>query len=374
MTINAHLVGWGRYVPERVLTNDELAQMVDTSDEWIRSRTGIAERCIAADDETTASMAIKAAQQALEVASLEPAQLDLIIVATATPDYAFPATACLVQDALGATRAGAFDLSAGCTGFVYAFNVAANLISAGAHKNVLVIGAETLSRVIDWNDRGTCVIFSDGAGAVILQANETDGGVLSTLLGSDGSGAELLCQPAGGSRHPASHRTVAEGMHYLKMTGRQVFRFAVRTMPSATRQVLEQAGLSVSDLDLLIPHQANQRITDASAKSLGLPSEMIVSNVEWYGNNSAASIPVALCEAVEAGRIQEDDLLVLVGFGAGLTWAAAALRWSKSLLPVEPSPRKRIWTFRQRLRYRLAALRSLVRRFLRWLFSLGVEE
>lgn len=374
MTAHAHLVGWGRYVPERVLTNDELTQMVDTSEEWIRARTGIAERRIAGDGETTASMSIKAARRALEVASLEPSQLDLIIVATATPDYMFPATACLVQDALGATQAGAFDLAAGCTGFVYAFNVAANLISAGAHENVLIIGAETLSRIVDWHDRGTCILFSDGAGAVILQANGADGGVLSTLLGSDGSGGDLLYLPGGGSLHPASHRTVAEGLHYLRMRGREVFRFAVRTMPNATRQVLEKAGLSISDLNLLIPHQANQRITDASAKSLGLPPEAIVSNVEWYGNTSAASIPIALCEAVEEGRIQRDDLLVLVGFGAGLTWAAAALRWSAPLPPVEPSPRRRIWTIWQRLRYRYTALRSWVRRFLRWLFSLGVKE
>ena len=367
----AHLVGWGKYVPQRVLTNDDLAQMVDTSDEWIRARTGISERHIAADGETTASMSIKAARRALEMAGVEPSQLDLIIVATATPDYLFPATACLVQDALGATHAGAFDLAAGCTGFVYGFSVAAGLISSGAYENILIVGAETLSRITDWNDRNTCVLFSDGAGAVLLQANEARGGVLSTLLGADGSGGDLLNLPGGGSQNPASHQTVAEGLHHIRMRGRQVFRFAVRTMPAATRQVLERAGLEVSDLNLLIPHQANQRIIESSARALDLPPEAVFSNVEWYGNTSAASIPIALCDAVEQGRIRQNDLMVCVGFGAGLTWAAAAVRWSAPLPPAEPSRWKKTWL---KLRYRYVALRSLVRRFLRWLFALGVQD
>ena len=371
MSTHAHIVGWGKYVPQRVLTNDDLARMVDTSDGWIRTRTGIAERRIVADGETTFSMALQAARQALEVAGLNPAQLDLIIVATVTPDHAFPATACLVQDALGATHAAAFDLSAGCTGFVYGLSVAADLISAGVYQNALVIGAETLSRITNWSDRATCVLFGDGAGAVLLQANGTNGGVLSTVLGADGSGGDLLCLPAGGSREPASHRTVAEGLHYLKMKGREVFRFAVRTMPAATRQVLEQAGLEISDLNLLIPHQANQRIIEASARALGLPPEAVFSNLERYGNTSAASIPIALCEAVEEGRIQRDDLVVCVGFGAGLTWGAAAIRWSAPLPPTRPSRWEKTW---YQLRYRYAALRSLVRRFLRWLFSRGVKE
>jgi len=371
MRTHAHVVGWGKYVPERVLTNDDLARMADTSDEWIRTRTGIAERRIVDDGETTASMAIRAAQQALEVAGLSPAQLDLIIVATVTPDCAFPATACLVQDALGATCAAAFDLSAGCSGFVYGLSVAASLITAGVYQNVLVIGAETLSRITDWSDRATCVLFGDGAGAVLLQANGADGGILSTVLGADGSGGDLLCLPAGGSREPASHHTVAEGLHYLKMKGREVFRFAVRAMPAATRQVLEQAGLTLSDLKLVIPHQANQRIIEASTRALGLPPEAVFSNLERYGNTSAASIPIALCEAVEQGRIQRDDLVVCVGFGAGLTWGAAAIRWSAPLPPAPPSRWKKAW---YRLLYRYAALRSLVRRFLRWLFALGVRK
>jgi len=371
MSIHTHVVGWGKYVPPRVLTNDDLARSVDTSDDWIHTRTGITERRIAGDGETTASMAIKAAQQALEVASFNPSQLDLIIVATVTPDYLFPSTACLVQDALGAARAAAFDLSAGCSGFIYGLSVATSLIAAGVYQNVLVIGAETLSRITDWTDRATCVLFGDGAGAVFLQANGAAGGVLSTVLGADGSGGDLLWLPAGGSREPASHRTVAEGLHRIKMRGREVFRFAVRVMPAATRQVLEQAGLTLSDMKLVIPHQANQRIIEASARSLGLSPEAVFSNLEWYGNTSAASIPIALCEAAEQGRVQRDDLVVCVGFGAGLTWGAAAIRWSVPLPPAPPSRWEKAW---YRLRYRYAALRSLVRRFLRWLFAHWVKE
>jgi 3-oxoacyl-[acyl-carrier-protein] synthase-3 len=276
-----------------------------------------------------------------------------------------------LQDALGAVRAAAFDLSAGCTGFIYALSVASDLISSGAYDNALVIGAETLSRIVDWSDRNTCVLFGDGAGAVVLQANGADGGVLSTVLGSDGSGGNLLYLPAGGSRSPASHRTVSEGMHYLKMKGREVFRFAVRTMSNATRQVVEQAGLTLDDLVLVIPHQANQRIIEASTRSLGLPPEMVFSNLEHYGNTSAASIPIALCEAAEAGRIEQGDVVVCVGFGAGLTWGAASVRWSVPLPLEPPSRRARLW---RRLSYLYAALRSLALRFLRWLFSRRVEE
>ena len=242
MATRAHIVGWGKYVPSRVLTNDDLSRMVDTSDEWIRTRTGISERRIAEDGETSASMAILASREALRVAGIKASDLDLIVVATCTPDYVFPSTACLVQDSLGSPRAGAFDIVAGCTGFMYALSSAASYIGAGIYKNALVIGSETLSRIIDWSDRTTCVIFGDGAGAVVLQAGNSNGGILSTALGSDGSGGDLLFMPAGGSREPASHRTVAEGKHYLRMRGREVFRFAVRAMPAATRAVLEEAG------------------------------------------------------------------------------------------------------------------------------------
>jgi 3-oxoacyl-[acyl-carrier-protein] synthase-3 len=377
----AHVVGWGKYVPERVVTNDDLARMVDTSDEWIRTRTGISERRIAAEEETTSSMAIRAAWRALETAGVAPAQLDVIIVATATPDHAFPATACLVQDALGAKRAAAFDLSAGCTGFVYALGVAADMIAGGAcgrdgdraerAATALVVGAETLSRITDWTDRGTCVLFGDGAGAVVLQANGAAGGVLATTLGADGSGADLLHLPAGGSAEPASHRSVSEGRHFLRMRGREVFRFAVRAMPGAVREALTQIDLTPADLDLLIPHQANQRILEAAARALDLPAEVIYSNLERYGNTSAASIPIALCEAADEGVIQRDDVVVCVGFGAGLTWGATAVRWSVPL-PAEPPT---VW---RRGRYAAlqgyAWLRSLVRRLARWLFSRGVKE
>ena len=368
--MRAHITGWGKFVPAQVLTNDDLTQIVDTSDEWIHTRTGIAERHIASDDETTSTMALQAARQALGVAALKPSHLDLIIVATATPDYLFPSTACLVQDALGASRAAAFDLSAGCTGFVYGLSVAADLISSGAYENALIIGAETLSRIVDWSDRATCVLFGDGAGAVVLQANGAEGGVLSTVLGSDGSGANLLRLPAGGSYEPASHHSVAEGRHYLKMRGREVFRFAVRTLPAATRLVLERAGLTLAELNLVIPHQANQRIIEASTRSLGLPPEAVFSNLERYGNTSAASIPIALCEAIEKKRVKQNDLLVCVGFGAGLTWGATAVRWSMPLPPQPISPWRRIW---QKLRYFYAAARSSVRRLLRWLLALGTN-
>jgi 3-oxoacyl-[acyl-carrier-protein] synthase-3 len=371
MTTRAHIVGWGKYAPERVLTNGDLTHMVNTSDEWIRTRTGIVERHIADDEETTATLAFEAAHQALETSGLKPTELDLIIVATATPDHLFPSTACLVQDALGATHAAAFDISAGCSGFVYGIGVATGLIEAEHYQNALVIGAETLSRIADWEDRATCVLFGDGAGAVILQANGADGGVLSSVLGADGSGSDLLHLPAGGSRFPASHRTVSEGMHYLKMKGREVFRFAVRIMPAATQQALEKASLTVDDVSLVIPHQANQRITDASAKALGLSPEQVFSNVERYGNTSAASIPIALCEAVEQGRVKRDDVVVFVGFGAGLTWAATAVRWSAPMPTVPLTRRERAW---YDLRYRYAAVRSLVRRFLRWLAARFTRE
>ena len=366
MSPHAHVTGWGKYIPQRVLTNDDLSRMVDTSDEWIRTRTGIRERHIAKDGETTASMAVQASRQALEVARLNPTQLDLIIIATATPDYIFPATACLVQDTLGATRAAAFDLSAGCSGFIYGLNVAAHLLSSKAYQTALVVGAETLSRITDWSDRASCVLFGDGAGAVILQAGVNEGGVLATTLGSDGSGGDVLRLPAGGSFAPASHQTVEAGLHFIHMKGREVFRFAINEMPAATREVLEKAGLSLDDLDLLIPHQANQRIIEAAARFLDLPPEAVYSNLEWYGNTSAASIPIALSEAVEEGRIQTGDLVVCVGFGAGLTWGAAAIRWTRPM----PVPIPRWQRFRRRLYYSLAALRSLYRRLLRKLSAL----
>ena len=370
MTRRAHIVGWGKYVPKKVLTNEDLSRMVDTSDEWIRERTGIRERHLAMDGETTASMAIHAAERALEMAGHSPAQLDLIVVATVTPDYLFPSTACLVQDALGANHAAAFDLAAGCSGFVYGLGIASDLLSVGTYETAMVIGAETFSRITNWTDRATCVLFGDGAGAVLLQAGENEGGVLSTVLGSDGSGGDLLRVQAGGSHMPASHQTVSEGLHFIEMRGREVYRFAVRAMPAATREVLEKSGHTLADLDLLIPHQANHRILEAAARSLSLPPDGLYTNVERYGNTSAASIPIALSDAVEEGRIQPGDLVVCVGFGAGLTWGASAIRWTRPM--PEPAPRwKRSL---QHLYYPVAALRSWLRRVMRRLGVLWTRD
>jgi 3-oxoacyl-[acyl-carrier-protein] synthase-3 len=358
----AHVVGWGMAVPDRVLTNGELTELVDTTDEWIRQRTGIVERHIAGEGETTSTLSLQAAQAALEVADLDPAHLDLIIVATVTPDHAFPSTACLLQDALGAEKAAAFDLSAGCSGFVYGLSVAADLLAAGSYRYALVIGAETLSRITDWTDRNTCVLFGDGAGAVVLQASDTPGGVLSSVLGADGSGGEMLILPAGGSAHPATPDTVAEHQHFVQMDGRQVFRFATRIMPEASRQVLDRAGLNVEDVTLFVPHQANDRILQLAARGLGVAEERMFTNLARYGNTSSASIPIALCEAIEQGRIKRDDLIVCVGFGAGLTWAASAIRWSLPLPAPMPSRRMTFWRW---LRYRWARHRSGWRRLWR---------
>ena len=358
----AHIVGWGMAAPERVLTNVEITSMVETSDEWIRQRTGIVERRIAGEEETTSTLSVQAAQAALEVADLDPARLDLIIVSTVTPDHAFPSTACLVQDALGAADAAAFDLSAGCSGFVYGVGVAADMIAAGSYSNALVIGAETLSRITDWTDRNTCVLFGDGAGAVVLQESEAPGGVLSSVLGADGSGGEVLILPAGGSAHPATAETVTTRQHFVQMQGRQVFRFATRIMPEASRQVLERADLDVNEVALFVPHQANDRILQAAARGLGVPEERMFSNLARYGNTSSASVPIALCEAIEQGKVKRDDLIVCVGFGAGLTWAAAAIRWSLPLPVPAPSRRTTLWRW---LRYRWAWYRSRWRRLWR---------
>ncbi len=356
----AHVTGWGMAVPERVMTNAELARTVDTTDEWIVSHTGIKERRIAGR-ETTASLSIDAARAALECADLSPRQIDLIIVATSTPEYIMPATACVVQDALGATNAGAFDLSAACSGFVYALAMAANSIRSGMHKNVLVIGAETLSRVTNWNDRGTCILFADGAGAFVVQASEVPGGVLSSLLRSDGSGGDALMIPAGGSRHPTSFDTVRDNKHFIKMDGKEVYRFATRIMASATREVVADAGLTLDDIALIVPHQANRRIIDSAARALNLPEDRFVINMDRYGNTSAASIPMAVCEAVAAGRVRPNDHLVLIGFGAGLTWAAAVVQWNVTAKP-EVTPWRRLG--RQAV-YGLSKVRSAVRRGLR---------
>jgi len=367
----AHVTGWGMAVPERIVTNAELERLVETSDEWITSRTGIRERRVVGKQDSTSTLAARAGAKALERTDLLPRDIQLIIVATCTPDHLFPATACLVQDQIGATRAGAFDLSAACSGFIFAVNMAAQAIRTGAIDNALVIGAETLSRFTNWEDRTTCVLFGDAAGAFVLEASDRPGGVLSAVMRSDGSGGDLLSLPAGGSRMPATFETVEQGLHLIQMNGREVFRFATRVMASATREVAEKAGLKVEEIDLIVPHQANLRIIEAAARGLHMGLDRFMINIERYGNTSAASIPVAVCEAFDQGRIHPGNHLVLVGFGAGLTWGAMALQWVA---------RPRVGTTRDRRRRRLLAglarLASWVRRVLRRLEGLfwGTEH
>jgi len=362
MSPYAHITGWGMCLPEKVLTNDDLAKIVDTNDAWIVERTGIRQRYIAGPHETTASLATEAALQALAVANLNPVKLELIIVSTSSPEHLFPATACLVQDRIGAIKAGAFDLSAACSGFIFAVNIATQAIRSGAVRNALVIGSETLSRLVNWKDRNTCILFGDGAGAFVLQTSEEPGGVLSAVMRSDGSGSDSLSVPAGGSRMPASAATVAEGLHYIHMNGREVYRFATRVMSQATHEAVEKAGLTMDDISLVIPHQANQRIIEAAARGLEIPMERVVMNVDRYGNTSTASIPIATCEAIQEGRMKPGDKVVFVGFGAGLTWGAAVVLWSG------PFPARR----RGRpVSYRIwAKIRSYIRRAVRYLESL----
>ena len=319
----ARLTGWGKYLPENVVTNKDLEEKVNTSDTWIQTRTGIKERRLAADDEAASSMAVKAAQDALRVAGLKSEQLDLVIVATVTPEMIFPSCASLVQHAIGAKNAAAFDLNAACTGFVYAAATASQFIGTGMFKKILVVGSEVYSRILDWSNRDTCVLFGDGAGAVVLEAGSKPPGFLSFVLGSNGARPELLNLPGlcGNPNNPDKDR------HYLSMNGSEIYKFAVRTMAKASKQVLSKAGLTIDDLKLFIPHQANKRIILAVAKSLGVQMDKVFMNVEKYGNTSAASVPIALCEAVEEGRLDANDYLVLVGFGAGLSWGATVLQW-----------------------------------------------
>ena len=326
---NVGIVGIGSYVPDNVITNLDLEQFVDTKDEWIVSRTGIKQRHIAPKDMPVSELCYQAGLRALEDARVAPEDVDLIIVATITPDYAFPATACLVADRLGAKKAAAFDLEAGCTGFIYAVATGSQFIASGMYKTVLVIGGETLSKILNWKDRSTCVLFGDGGGAAVLQQVEEGFGFLSFELGSDGSGGSLLSQPAGGSKCPASMETVEKNLHTLQMEGKEVFKFAVRIMGDVSLKVLDKAGLIKEDIDLLIPHQANIRIVDAAVKRLKISPDKVVINLDKYGNMSAASIPVALDEAFQAGLISEGDIIVMVGFGTGLTWGACVLKWTK---------------------------------------------
>lgn len=355
----AQITGWGMAVPEKVLTNDDLARIVATSDEWIVSHTGIKQRHIAGERDTTLSLALRAAQEALLVAGIVPTQLNLVIVATVTPEHLFPSTASLLQDALGAASAGAFDLSAGCSGFIYALSMAADAIRSGSAEHVLVVGAETLSRIVDWTDRNTCVLFGDGAGAVVVSASAEQCGVMASVLGSDGSGGELLIVPAGGSRRPLSAEVIERREQFMRMNGREVYRFASTVMPRATEAVLQKAGWELNDLALVIPHQANDRIIAAAIKRLGLPADRFVVNIARYGNTSSASIPIALCEAIAEGRVNAGDRLALVGFGAGLTWAALALEWG---IPEPARPRPLFLRWLAAAWYFLANLRSSLRR------------
>jgi 3-oxoacyl-[acyl-carrier-protein] synthase-3 len=323
----ASIIGIGSYVPSRVLTNHDLEKMVATSDEWITTRTGIRERRIADGNESTSDLGAQAARRALKAAGVSPEQVDLIIVATCTPDMPFPATACLVQQKIGAHRAAAFDLEAACSGFLYGLAVGRQFIMTRAFETVLVIGAEKLSTITNWRDRNTCVLFGDGAGAAVLQHRPQSHGLLTVVLGADGGKADLLKVPAGGSRCPASIESVQSGKHFLHMEGRETFKYAVQAMSSAALEALERCGLDVSQIRCIIPHQANRRIIDAVAERLGAQTEQVFVNLDRYGNTSAASVAIALDEAVRSGRIRRGDLALLVAFGAGFTWAAAVIEW-----------------------------------------------
>jgi 3-oxoacyl-[acyl-carrier-protein] synthase-3 len=321
------ITGVGSYVPEKILTNADLEKMVETSDEWITTRTGIKERRIAAADEFTSDLAAKAARRAMEMAGVTAAQIDLIIVASITPDMPFPNTACLVQEKIGARRVPAFDIEAACSGFLYALEVGQSFITSRAFETVLVIGAEKLSSITNWKDRNTCVLFGDGAGAAVLQNRPLSHGLLATVLGADGAKAELLSMPGGGSRCPATPQSVADGLHFLRMDGKETFKNAVQAMCSAANEVLNRCEIDITKIKCVIPHQANRRIIDAVGERLGATPEQLFVNLHKYGNTSAASVAIALDEAVRSGKILRGDLILILAFGAGLTWGAAIIEW-----------------------------------------------
>jgi len=329
VTYAVGIIGVGCYLPEKILTNQDLEKIVDTSDQWIVERTGIRTRHIADPSQATSDLALEAALKALADADTKPEELDLIIVGTETPDYKYPSTACLLQEKLGASKAAAFDLSAGCCGFLYGLGVGSQTIASGLYKKILVVGAETLSRIINWTDRGTCVLFGDGAGAAVLGRVEEGYGILGVELGADGTGAKHLIQPAGGSRNPATHDTVDNHGHTIHMDGQDVFKFAARKMPYACKQVLQKAGLTMNDIALLVPHQANLRIIENAMHRLNIDKERVWINIDKHGNTSAACIPICLTEAQEAGRLKKGDNVILVAFGAGLAWAGTLLKWAK---------------------------------------------
>jgi 3-oxoacyl-[acyl-carrier-protein] synthase-3 len=321
------IIGIGSYVPPKVLTNADLEKIVDTNDEWIVTRSGIRQRHIVEPGTAASDLAFEAAKKALKSASLTADDIDLIICGTITGDMPFPSTACLLQDKLGAKNAAAFDLAAGCSGWVYSLATGAQFVRTGTYEHVLVVGVDALSTCTDWTDRSTCVLFGDGAGATVLGPCDAGEGILATYLGADGSGGEFLKIEAGGSRLPTSEETVRNGQHFIKMEGREVFKFAVRIMGEACTKVLSMCGMTPADVDLFIPHQANVRIIDSAANRVGIPSEKVFVNVDKYGNTSGASIPLAIDEAYRAGKLKKGDTFVTVGFGAGLTWAAAVIEW-----------------------------------------------
>jgi len=325
--MHTRIISTGSYVPANVITNHDLEKIVDTSDDWIVERTGIRERRIADASQAASDLAYEAAQRALKKAHLKPKDIDLLIVATCTPDMAFPSTACILQDRLGAKHAAAFDVNAACSGFVYGLHLANALIKTEAHKRILLTGTEVLSKVTDWQERKTCVLFGDGAGAVILEGTKEKRGIISTHIRSDGSLGDLIMLPGGGSRVPCSREMILKKLHFIKMKGNETFKVAVRTLEELAARTMEENNLDPSQLSLLIPHQANLRIIQATAKRLKLPEDKVYINIEKYGNTSAASIPIALDEAIQAGRVKDGDYILLEAFGGGLTWASALLKW-----------------------------------------------
>jgi 3-oxoacyl-[acyl-carrier-protein] synthase-3 len=324
----AKILATGSYYPERILTNLDLEEMVDTSDEWITERTGIKERRVADPEQTTSDIAYEASTRALKAAGLKARNLDLIIVGTVTGDMTFPSTACVLQGRLGAKNAAAFDLNAACSGFLFALSVADSYIRSASAKRALVVGAEMLTKFVDWEDRSTCVLFGDGAGAVILEPSEDETGILSVDIHSDGTKGDLLCVPGGGSKHPPSEDSLKKGLHFIKMKGNETFKVAVKTLEKVAVETLKKNGLKPSELSLLIPHQANLRIIQATARRLKLPMERVLINIERFGNTSAASIPIALDEAVKTRRVRKGDYVLMEAFGGGLTWASALVKWS----------------------------------------------
>ena len=355
----ARITGWGKYLPARRLTNYDLEQMVDTTDEWITHNTGIRERRIAEPQETTVDMALNAARVALERASVRPEQLDMVILATSTPDYFCPAGASLLQDRLGAHRAGAFDLTSGCTGFLYGLVVASQFIQTGGLNRILVVGSEKVSSAIDYTDRNTAILFGDGAGAVVLEPSESRTGLLAFELGSDGSAWDALYFPGGGAANPFSQQVLDKREHYMRMDGKRVFKFAAKVMSETVQTVVQRSGVAFDDIDFIIPHQANVRIIELLIRRLKIDSSKVMINLDRYGNTSAASIPIALCEAADQDRIKDGDHLVLVGFGAGMTWASAVVLWE----PIKPELEAILvsdWPIREKLQVQAVKVRTAV--------------